>query len=175
MLDLTCVTKELIGMLGSSYFITFAISAAIVPVIADKIGRKWPLFFSIVFQQVCWLFLFWSRSIYFSIACFFGVGLAAGGRVAICATYANEFVQAKHQSILTTCLLILDAAILTFQACIYAITPNWVPVHMFGFLGGNVLTVLLLFIPESPKFFYSHGRFDEARASLAKIAKINGK
>lgn len=102
MLDLTCVSKGLIGMLGSSYFITFAISAATVPVLSDRIGRKWPLFFSILFQQFCWLLLFWSTSIYFSIALFFGVGLAAGGRVAICTTFANELVQLKHQSILTT-------------------------------------------------------------------------
>ena len=40
MLDLTCVPKNVIGFIGSAYFIGFAISAAIVPAIADNYGRK---------------------------------------------------------------------------------------------------------------------------------------
>jgi len=32
----------------------------------------------------------------------------------------------------------------------------------------------ILYVPESPKFLYSLGRFDEARASLLQVALING-
>mgnify|MGYP006893287715 CR=1 FL=1 len=33
---------------------------------------------------------------------------------------------------------------------------------------------VITYLQESPKFLYSKGRFDEARASLIKIAKFNG-
>jgi hypothetical protein len=33
----------------------------------------------------------------------------------------------------------------------------------------------LLFSPESPRFLVSTNRYDEARAALNKIAKVNGK
>jgi hypothetical protein len=36
------------------------------------------------------------------------------------------------------------------------------------------LTFLVIFFPESPKFLYSKGRFNEARASLRQLARFNG-
>jgi hypothetical protein len=39
-----------------------------------------------------------------------------------------------------------------------------------------VTTILAWFIiPESPKFLINKGRFKEAKESLDKVAKINGK
>lgn len=45
-------------------------------------------------------------------------------------------------------------------------------------LGNLVFISVLTFytivaIPESPKFLYSKGRFDEARNSLAYVARVN--
>lgn len=42
-LDLTCVSKESIGGIGSSFFVGFCISAAAIPMFSDKHGRKVPL------------------------------------------------------------------------------------------------------------------------------------
>ena len=39
-LNLTCVDKDVIGMLGSGYFVGFAISSVFVPRFSDKYGRK---------------------------------------------------------------------------------------------------------------------------------------
>ena len=39
-LDLTCVDNGTIGMIGSMYFVGFAISSGIIPPLSDKIGRK---------------------------------------------------------------------------------------------------------------------------------------
>ena len=41
-LDLTCVEKTTIGLIGSIYFFGFAGSAAIYPILADRFGRKIP-------------------------------------------------------------------------------------------------------------------------------------
>lgn len=47
-LDLTCTSKNLIGSIGSSYFIGFAISSVVTPIISDRIGRKKPIFISML-------------------------------------------------------------------------------------------------------------------------------
>ena len=96
MLDLTCVSKDLIGSFGSMYFVGFAISAFIIPLVADRIGRKKPLIASIGFQSIFWGLLFASHSIYFTIFCFLGVGLAAGGRMTISIIYMNELIPQLH-------------------------------------------------------------------------------
>ena len=47
-LNLTCEDDKKIGFIASNYFLGFAISCAIIPRIADKVGRKSLLFGSMV-------------------------------------------------------------------------------------------------------------------------------
>ena len=95
-LNLTCTSKELIGLLGSLYFLGFAISAGIVPRLADKWGRKWPYIASLTLQLSAYVQIFFSKSIYYTLAMYLLVGLSAGGRVAIGTTYLNEFVPSQY-------------------------------------------------------------------------------
>lgn len=63
-LDLTCTDERLIGMMGLVYFFGFGISALIIPRIADKHGRKWPYFWSLMVQLFGYVQIFYSKSIY---------------------------------------------------------------------------------------------------------------
>lgn len=74
------------------YFTGWVISSLIVPPIADKIGRKLPLFASMVFQTAMSFLVFFSRDIKVTIVLYGAIGLCAGGRVSISTTYMNEFV-----------------------------------------------------------------------------------
>ena len=47
-LDLTCTDDKTIGLIGSVYFLGFGISAAFLPLLSDKIGRKWPYIICLV-------------------------------------------------------------------------------------------------------------------------------
>jgi MFS family permease len=47
-LNLTCVPGYMIGLMGSFYFLGFAISAGITPTIGDRYGRKTPYTMSLV-------------------------------------------------------------------------------------------------------------------------------
>lgn len=96
-LDLTCVSKNTIGAIGSMFFVGFAISSGVVPRLGDKVGRKVPYLASMFAQFLMYILLFISRSIYLTIFCYFIIGLASGGRVAIGTMYLNEFIPAKYQ------------------------------------------------------------------------------
>lgn len=91
-LNLTCVPKESIGAIGSSFFLGFCVAAAIIPVISDKKGRKVPLMSCILLQLLSVFGLFSSQSIHSTMLCFIGTGIAAGGLIPISTTYACELV-----------------------------------------------------------------------------------
>ena len=56
------------------------------------------------------------------------------------------------------------------------ISKNWLYLEIFACVLGIISFIgTLFFIPESPKFLISMKRFDEARAVISYIAKINGK
>lgn len=47
-LDLLCYDDALIGLLGSMFFVGFAISSLVVSPLSDRVGRKYPHFVSMV-------------------------------------------------------------------------------------------------------------------------------
>ena len=91
-LNLTCVEGTVIGLMGSAYFLGFAISAGITPAISDKYGRKIPYILSLIMQTIAYAFIIWSKNIYMTIAFYLFVGLSAGGRVCIGSMYQAEFM-----------------------------------------------------------------------------------
>lgn len=95
-LNLTCVDKKLIGMIGSLYFLGFAISAGVVSRLADKFGRKTPFFLSVLLLLISQIGIFYSTSIRVTIVLYLLVGLSAGGRVCISIQYLNEFTPTKY-------------------------------------------------------------------------------
>ena len=104
-LNLTCVSSGIIGLCGFAYFIGFTISSIIVPRLSDyKYGRRWPYIASMLGQLILYVAMFLSKSIYFNIIWFFGIGLCAGGRVCVGLSYMNEFIPEKYHNFTTTCL-----------------------------------------------------------------------
>lgn len=152
----------------------FAISSGLVPCLADKYGRKWPYFFSLLVQTGAYVGIFFSKSISLTIGLYLVVGLCAGGRVAIGTTYMNEFLPERRQNLCTTLLNVHDASIMLWQAIYYKVKPDWVPLHIYGMGFAVFILIAIQFIPESPKFYFSQGRFDEARKVLAFVARRNG-
>lgn len=53
------------------------------------------------------------------------------------------------------------------------ISKYWIPINVFGAFLTLVSAVGVWFLPESPKFYLSKKRYDEARAAITFIAKVN--
>lgn len=60
-----------------------------------------------------------------------------------------------------------------YQLIYYAFSHNCKPLYWFIFFMAVFLTLSLLLLPESPKFYYSKNQFDKCRSSLAIIARVN--
>ena len=54
------------------------------------------------------------------------------------------------------------------------ISKYWWPYNAFCVSGLVMITILLVFIPESPCFLYEKGRYEKARKSLTTVARYNG-
>jgi MFS family permease len=91
-LNLTCVDTKIIGLIGSAYFLGFAISSSIIPPISKQIGRKWPYLLSVTFQLSAYILIFLSKNIWLTILGYLMVGFSAGGRVVVGLSYMCEFV-----------------------------------------------------------------------------------
>ena len=95
-LDLSCVEGSIIGLIGSAFFLGFAVSASFTPYLSDKYGRKKPYLTSLSLQTIAYVGIFFSTNLYFTIFGFFLVGLSSGGRCAIGTNYMNEYLPIKN-------------------------------------------------------------------------------
>ena len=73
----------------------FAVSAAVVPPIADNYGRYWPYNISLFVQVGAYVVILFSKQVYLTIACIGVVGLCAGGQHVVGPFYMNEFLPIK--------------------------------------------------------------------------------
>ncbi len=56
----------------------------------------------------------------------------------------------------------------------YVISKYWVWFQVFGW-GLNLLVIIgVMFMPESPKYLITIGKYDECRKVITKIGRING-
>ena len=55
------------------------------------------------------------------------------------------------------------------------ISTNWLPINIFGAVLTAISAVGVYFLPESPKFYLSTKRYDEAREAINFIARTNGR
>jgi hypothetical protein len=54
------------------------------------------------------------------------------------------------------------------------ISSYWIPINVFGAVLTAVSAIGVYFIPESPKFYISRKKYDDARDAINFIAKTNG-
>ena len=142
-MDLTCVEKEVIGLLGSAYFLGFAISSGITPSLADKYGRKKPYQSSLIVQTIAYFVIIMSKDIYLTIGCYLMVGLCAGGRVAIGTNYLSEFIPLKYQNLLMSLLNCGDSTVMIWQSLYYTVIKDWYYLHIYGVCAAALIILII--------------------------------
>jgi MFS family permease len=109
-LDLVCDKGSQIGLIGSLYFAGWSSTILFLPWLADKIGRRWIFFFSVLVTSFACLGLYLSQNLNFTISLMFIVGMANSGRVMVGFLFASEFMTPKWQVIYGTAFIFIDCA-----------------------------------------------------------------
>jgi hypothetical protein len=68
-----------------------------------------------------------------------------------------------------------DCMIMICQSIYYSYSKHWESLHYFGFFASIAIINMVSMLPESPKYLYANGKFDEARAVIGYIAEANGR
>lgn len=101
-------------------------------------------------------------------------GTAGVGRSSISYLYMQEFLPSNRQTLVGTILQLNNGFVAVYTVIYYwFISKNWIYINAFGTLLTVVSAVGVWFLPESPKFYISRKRYDEARTSINFIAKVN--
>lgn len=103
------------------------------------------------------------------------LGTTFSGKNIVGLNYAVESVPVDYQKLVVSIYWSVELISIILWSFYYQkLDKNWFPLQAIYFAGGIVvLIVAALFFPESPKFLYSKQKFEEARASLAYIARFN--
>lgn len=147
-----------------------------VPVIADRKGRKWVYFFSILGTAVCIIGMMLAKSLWVIYLLMFLGGVLTSGRFTTGYVYGNEFCAGNWQVVWGTVQAFEDGAITLIISLYYDfISKQYIPVFCIALVYcAFSLLVVGLFAPESPLWQIKMGYPTKAYLSLKKILRFNG-
>ncbi|CAH2070805.1 unnamed protein product, partial [Iphiclides podalirius] len=107
-----------------------------------------------------------------SDSCFrFITGMATGGALTIPVVYVMEIIDKDHREA-ASCYLVQPDGLAQASLAVFALlSPTW-NIYILGYsVAAIIILILVLFVPESPRWLISHGRIDEAIDVMTKAAK----
>jgi MFS family permease len=117
-----------------------------------------------------------ATSLGFSLLMVFIMGFSLGGRMFVNYVWMVEHMKKSDAAKATSWLFFIDSFGI-FNASIYFryISKDWRPLFIIPCAVLIVFTIVfVLNRQESPKFYYSVGKYDKARAVLTEIGRTNG-
>ena len=130
---------------------------------------------AMVAQFFLYLGILSTKHLSLMIALWFTIGLLSSIRVQVGYVYLLELMPKKGQTPVTSIWNVQEVMIYVL-AIIYfwKISTHWFWFCLFGLVFQSVSVILMFWVPESPRFLITSGKYDEARKSLTKISKFNG-
>lgn len=164
-LDLRCAESWRIGLLGSSFFVGAVLGNLFISGLGDSMGRIAVMRIGLVITAATYfLFMFVSRSLILDYILLTLFGSMQCWRENVAFLYSQEITAAKYQTIVGSGFNVFDSSTLIVVALYYwyvSKSYEWIHLFYFGLIGSSLVIVMLL--PESPKFLVSMKRYSEAR------------
>lgn len=146
------------------------------PVIADFFGRRVVYCISMFINIVGLAGLVQSSDFTTSLIMMLVVGLSWPGKVIVGTTYSLEFLPERVHFKYLAGLMLLGSFYTCFITTYFQhITKDFDPILCAALILSLVnFMFAILFVPESPYFFYQKGKFQRCRQTLEGILKMNG-
>jgi putative MFS transporter len=168
------LTPRTIGILISSSFVGQIVGALFFGWLAERAGRLKSAKFAIALYSVMSILCAFSRGVP-SLLLFRTIqGIGLGGEVPVAAAYINEISRAKGRgSFFLLYQLIFPIGLVGASLMGFWLVPafGWRAMFLLGGLPAILVLVLFTgnFLPESPRWLVSKGRFDEAEKIIAQM------
>ncbi|RZI60869.1 MAG: MFS transporter, partial [Zymomonas sp.] len=164
---------------GTLFFVGMLVGAFVFGRLADRIGRRPVLMIAILIDAVFGLASAFAPDLGWLLALRFLTGIGVGATLPVDYTMLAEFLPADRRG---RWLVLLESfwALGTVLLAVLALAAGshggeaWRTIFFFTGIPALIGIALRLQIPESPHYLNRHGRSDEARAVLQRVAKANG-
>ena len=170
------ITKEAFAPAVASGLIGMAVGMAIAGIVADRIGRRLVLAFSVLLFGVATVAIGFSHNVLAIILLRFVAGLGIGGALPCASTMTAEYAPARVRTLAVTITIVcypLGGALAGLFAAEVLPAYGW---RGLFWIGGAIPTAfaLLMFalLPESPRFLAHHReRWGELVKLLARMGR----
>ena len=117
-----------------------------------------------------------SNSVMMTTAMLFMMGVCAAGRVSVGFLYIMEMVPASARSVVGCMVGMIDCMTMIYATLYFMYISNDSVYWEYFAVCQNVAAVslILMYLPESPKWLFEKGRFKEAKEALMYLANRNG-
>jgi len=172
------LTATDVGFSATVYLVGAVVGSLVFGYLTDRFGRKKLFLITLAWYLVATLLTATSWNVWSFLAFRFLTGLGIGGEYSAINSTIDELIPAARRGWVDLAIngTYWFGAILGSGASIVLLDPRVVDQHVgwrLAFGLGAVLAVGIVFIrknlPESPRWLLTHGRPDEAEATLAEI------
>ncbi|MBL9215343.1 MAG: MFS transporter [Opitutaceae bacterium] len=161
-----------VGLLISIGYIGQFIGALFFGSLAEKIGRVKSAMFSIGLMSVMAIGCMLSGNYEWLLVCRFIQGIGVGGEVPVAAVYISELspTKARGRFFMLYEMIFPIGLMVTGQLGAWLVPSyGWKSMFLVGGVPGIVIAILVLFLPESPRWLISRGRHDEAERLIEQL------
>ena len=160
------------GYYSSICYLGMFIGAIAAGRIADKIGRRKTVIFSMLVWGIAGFALVASPNIYYLFAMRFILGLGLGAQFPVALSYLSEIVSGKERpKYMTLYQLMTPVGFAVAGVLTVLILPHfyWRGVYLAEALPALFVIGIIKTMPESPLWLEAKGRYDEADAICSKF------
>lgn len=163
------------GAIGSAYFAGWALFATVLPLRANRKGRKGVIALTFLATTVAIMFSLFNQSLEIHIAIMFCIGLFASGRVAVAFIYLMEMLTPKWGALVATISSIVYVGFFAvITAYVRLVSKDYMLITQIGVVFGFISFIgIVCFLDESPLYLLRIGEVEKAEKIIRRIYRVN--
>lgn len=168
------LTPAQIGILISAGYVGQFFGALLFGALAEKFGRIRSASLAIGVMSVMGLGCMFTGGFPALLVCRFLQGIGVGGEVPVAAAYINELspVKSRGRFFMLYEMIFPIGLMVTGQVGAWLVPAHgWQAMFLVGGVPGLVIALLVVLLPESPRWLILQGRHDEAGRIVADIER----